>query len=166
MTAATQRAGAAAIAPTANDIRKQVYCLLEASPGLSDEGIADHFITENRKDGTWRARRIELSAAGLLQESGTSRNRSGVQATGYRVSALRYPDPWPTVTKAKKASPEWFAALLALEESVRSGEAPHPGVLELLAWLRQELQRGRGPREVPPQEELDTFSGLLLEDDL
>lgn len=76
----TSREAAKAIAPSAQTLRGQVLAWFRSlgEHGATDEQLCDHF---GGTPGTWRARRIELTQAGLLRDSSNTREaRSGRQA--------------------------------------------------------------------------------------
>jgi hypothetical protein len=81
---ATSKEASAKIAPKLGDLHRKVWAHLNASGGCTDEqGIAGTGLAAS----TYRPRRIELVAAGFVEDSGhTARTKADRPATVWRVT--------------------------------------------------------------------------------
>jgi hypothetical protein len=92
--------------PYATTARYKVYQFIEKNPGKTDEEIQD---TLRMNPNTQRPRRVELLEIGIIEEEGRKKNKSGTEASTWRITGAPYPHPWPeTQKKETRPTPKQF----------------------------------------------------------
>ena len=139
-----------------DSIRRAIYDFIVAHPNLySDEGILLSLegLARVRNSpsaaGTWRRARIELVEQRVVV-CGTRKatNISRRLAWTWQATDRAYPDPWPSKTRAPKPkAPQVLYNALdgIIKIMVDSGKMPPRRADMLLGWVRDQLDRGKGP---------------------
>ncbi len=130
----TSLAAAIAYAGRATTARERVFRLLEgSSEGLTDEELQTLL---GMSANTQRPRRVELERAGLVQDSGLTRETSaGMLAVVWVVTGKTYPHRWPSPRVEHTGLQGDAKALFEIQQAIPTGKRS-PELKALLSRLQ------------------------------